>query len=223
MLDSIFAVAGSVSFTELLICTAASLVLGIAIALVYMYKNTYSKTFVLTVALMPALVQAVIMMVNGNLGTGVAIMGAFGLVRFRSVPGSARDISTIFFSMAVGLATGMGFIAYGVLFTVVVGAAMIVFMSFKFAEKDSRMRTLEVTIPEDLDYDGLFDDVFKSFTKSYKLDRVKTASLGSLFELRYSITMRGDVSEKEMLDQIRMRNGNLKISCGKAVPVRDEL
>lgn len=223
MLDSIFAVSGSVSFTELLICTAASLVLGIAIALVYMYKNTYSKTFVLTVALMPALVQAVIMMVNGNLGTGVAIMGAFGLVRFRSVPGSARDISTIFFSMAVGLATGMGFIAYGVLFTVVVGAAMIVFMSFKFAEKDSRMRTLEVTIPEDLDYDGLFDDVFKSFTKSYKLDRVKTASLGSLFELRYSITMRGDVSEKEMLDQIRMRNGNLKISCGKAVPIRDEL
>ena len=225
MLGSILTTAsdGSLALSGVLISTATSLILGIIVALVFMYRNVYTKNFVVTVALMPALIQWVIMIVNGNLGAGVAVMGAFSLVRFRSVPGNAREISSIFFSMAVGLATGMGYMVYAVLFTLVISGMMLLFSGTGFGEKDSAVKSLRVVIPEDMDYTGVFDDLFAEYTRSASLTRVRTTNLGSLFEIQYTIVMKDNVREKEMLDKIRQRNGNLSITCGRIAASKDEL
>jgi uncharacterized membrane protein YhiD involved in acid resistance len=215
--------ATSVTLPSLLLCILASLVLGIGIALIYMYKNVYSKNFVITLALLPAMVQIVIMLVNGNLGTGIAVMGAFSLVRFRSVPGSAREIGSIFFAMAVGLATGMGYLGIALLFLVIVGLMTVLLVSIRFGEPRKREKELKITIPENLDYTGIFDDLFEKYTKSAELIRVRTTSMGSLYELSYHITLRNEDIEKEFIDELRCRNGNLNIACGRAPVNRDEL
>ena len=206
-----------------LICLAAALVLGVVVACVYMYRNVYSKSFVVTLALLPAIVQTVILLVNGNLGVGVAVMGTFSLVRFRSIPGTAREIAAVFFAMAVGLATGMGFVFYAAVFTLVIGAAMIVYNISKFGEGNGNRRTLKVVIPEDLDYAGIFDDLFAEYTREATLERVQSTNLGSLFELKYTITLKDSSKEKELLDKIRQRNGNLNITCGRVAAGKEEL
>lgn len=198
-----------------LLCIGVSLLLGIVIALVYMYRNVYNKSFVVTLALLPAMVQSVILLVNGNLGAGVAVMGAFSLVRFRSLPGSASEIASIFFAMAVGLATGMGYIGYAVLFTALISIMMLVYNTFPFGEGNAAQRCLKITIPEDLDYTDIFDDVFSEYTKKAILEQVRTTNLGSLYELKYTVTLNQIQREKEMIDQIRQRNGNLNISCSR--------
>ncbi|MFV0413294.1 MAG: DUF4956 domain-containing protein [Oscillospiraceae bacterium] len=224
MLETILAAGtGSITFSEIMICTGISLALGLVIAGVYMYRNTYSKNFVVTIALLPALIQAVIMLVNGNLGTGVAVMGAFSLVRFRSAPGSAREIASIFFAMAVGLATGMGYIAYAGLFTLVIAVAMLLYAFVRFGEQGPGVKNLRVTIPEDVDYEDLFDDLFAEYTKRATLEKVKTTNLGSLYELQYTIELKKEAREKEMIDRMRQRNGNLNIVCGRIASVREEL
>ena len=197
-----------------LIRLSASLILGIAISLFYMYKSSYNKQFEVTLTLLPAVVGAVISIVNGNLGTGVAVMGAFSLVRFRSIPGTAKDIGYIFFAMAVGLAAGMGYIPYAVVFTVIVGLASLVLFKTKFGEQKQNKKQLKITIPENLDYTGLFDDLFDEYTNSNNLIRVKTTNMGSLFQLSFEIELKENKSEKEFLDKIRVRNGNLDIICG---------
>lgn len=194
-----------------LVCLGAALVLGVVIALMYMRSNTYSKSFVVTLALLPAIVQTVILLVNGNLGVGVAVMGTFSLVRFRSIPGSASEILAVFFAMAVGLATGMGFVLYAVVFTLIIGAVMFLYNHTGFGEGNALRRTLKVVIPEDLDYAGIFDDLFAQYTRKATLERVQSTNLGSLFELRYTITLKDAAKEKELLDRIRERNGNLNI------------
>lgn len=206
-----------------LICLAAALVLGIVIAFIYMYKNTYTKSFVITLALLPAMVQTVIMLVNGNLGVGVAVMGTFSLIRFRSVPGSASEIASIFFAMAVGLATGMGLVLYAVAFTVIIGAVMLLYNSLHFGEGNGNRRTLKIIIPEDLDYAEIFDDLFAKYTKLHRLEKIQTTNLGSLFELRYTITLKDAKQEKEMIDRIRERNGKLNITCSRFAANREEL
>lgn len=224
MLETILAAGtGSITFSEIMICTGISLALGLVIAGVYMYRNTYSKNFVVTIALLPALIQAVIMLVNGNLGTGVAVMGAFSLVRFRSAPGSAREIASIFFAMAVGLATGMGYIAYAGLFTLVIAVAMLLYAFIRFGEQGPGVKNLRVTIPEDVDYEDLFDDLFAEYTKRATLEKVKTTNLGSLYELQYTVELKKEAREKEMIDRMRQRNGNLNIVCGRIASVREEL
>ncbi len=216
MFTSIIAsVTGSLTIETALICTIVSLVLGGIIAAIYMTQGTYSKNFILTLILLPALVQAVIMVVNGNLGAGVAVMGAFSLVRFRSIPGSSKEISSIFFAMVVGLATGMGYITYAVLITVIVGLALFLLSRFSFGEKKNTKKELRVTIPENLDYTEIFDDIFKKYTKETTLTKVKTTNLGSMYELYYEIELLDTVKEKEMIDDIRCRNGNLTIICGR--------
>lgn len=194
-----------------LVCLGASLALGVVIALIYMRNNTYSKSFVVTLALLPAIVQTVILLVNGNLGVGVAVMGTFSLVRFRSIPGSASEILAVFFAMAVGLATGMGFVLYAVVFTLIIGVVMFLYNHTGFGEGNGLRRTLKVVIPEDLDYAGIFDDLFAQYTRKATLERVQSTNLGSLFELRYTITLKDAAKEKELLDRIRERNGNLNI------------
>lgn len=224
MLDTIF----NISTTDMtaagyLLCTAASLVLGIAIGLIHMFRNKYSKNFILTLAVLPAVVQAVIMLVNGNLGTGVAVMGAFSLVRFRSVPGNSREISSIFLAMAVGLATGTGYIGIAALMLLCIGAATLLMVGLRFGESKSILRELKITLPENLEYEGLFDDLLTAHTKQYKLLKVKTANMGSLYELYYQIGFPEEGSMKKFIDEIRCRNGNLPVVCSYVPEEKEEL
>ena len=213
----------TLSIKSVLLCTAASLILGLGIALAYRFRNQSSKSFVVTLALLPAIVQLVIMLVNGNLGTGVAVAGAFSLVRFRSVPGSARDIGSIFLAMAIGLATGMGYIGIALLFTLIISAVSLLYTVSGFGEKKEEEKGLKVTIPESLDYTEIFDDLFQKYTSKWELVQVKTASMGSLYRLEYQIILKNPSKEKEFLDEIRCRNGNLEISCGRVELNREEL
>lgn len=221
VLDTILT--GQITWDALLTCTAASLVLGVVCAIVFMFRNTYTKSFVITLALLPAIVQAVIMLVNGNLGTGVAVMGAFSLVRFRSVPGSAREICSLFLAMALGLATGMGYIGIAVFLAVVLNLVQVLLVLSKFGEGVSEEKELKITIPESLDYTGIFDDIFVTHTRRAELMRVKTSNMGSLYELCYRVTLKNRNTEKQMIDEIRCRNGNLTIVCGKVPVSREEL
>lgn len=226
MLESLMnltAVTEGISLSQIIINTLASLLIGLGAAYIYMFKNRYSKSFVVTLALLPAMVQIVIMIVNGNIGTGIAVMGAFSLVRFRSIPGSAREIGSIFFAMALGLATGTGFIAYAFMFLAVVGGMTLLLTHSSFGERKTHEKDLKVTIPENLNYEGLLEDLFQKYTESWELIQVRTTNMGSLFELHYRIELRNDTGEKEFIDQIRCRNGNLNITCGRISALRDEL
>ena len=208
------------------ICAAASIILGILIAFVYSLQNESSKNFVITVAMLPVLVQIVMMMVNGNLGTGLAVAGAFSLVRFRSVPGSSREILFIFFSMAIGLATGMGYVSFAAVFAIVVCLMTVLLSRAGFGEKNSRTaeKDLRITIPESLNYTDVFDDVLKDYTEKNELWKVKTSNMGSMYELTYKVRLKDDKKEKEMIDALRVRNGNLPIMVSRAsVSPRDEL
>lgn len=211
MLNSI--IGSSLTVSSFLILTAVSLVLGIGTALISMYKSTCSKSFALALAILPAVVQLVIMLVNGNIGAGVAIAGAFSLVRFRSAPGTAKEIAIVFLSMAIGLATGMGYILLAVLFFFIIGGILLLLTALPFGDANSRERILKITIPENLDYDGLFDDIFKKYLTKNQLDKVKTVSMGTLYELHYRVTLKEAPVQKQFLDELRCRNGNLNIVC----------
>lgn len=213
MLNSIFH-AGTFSIMGVASAMAVALVLGLAIAYLYKMSCAHMGNFVVILAVLPILVQSVIMTVNGNLGTSVAVLGAFGLVRFRSAPGTAREIGFIFFAMAVGLTTGMGFLTLAVLITVVVGLAILVLEKVQFGSTQSAERELRITIPEDLNYAGLFDDLFSLYTKTSRLERVKTTNMGTMYELSYHVEMKGEEQEKEFIDDLRCRNGNLSIILG---------
>lgn len=226
MLDSLItatAASAALSPATLALCTAASLLLGLCVSALYMYRNTYSKGFVVTLALLPAMVQLVITIVNGNLGAGVAVMGAFSLVRFRSIPGNARDISSIFLAMALGLATGMGYLTAALLFLTVVGGAMLLLNTLRFGEQQSAEKELRITIPENLDTTGLFDDLFASYTRRHELVRIRTTNMGSLYELQYRIQLTSPGIEKPFIDELRCRNGNLSIAIGRVSAPQSEL
>lgn len=181
-----------------------------------MFRHTYSKNFVVTLAVLPLIVQLVIMLVNGNIGAGIAVMGVFNLVRFRSIPGSAKDIGSVFFAMAIGLATGMGFIALAAIFTVIVGLVNVVYVLSPFGKPREQKKLLKMTIPEDLNYEGVFDEILSAYTTEYELTQVQTTNMGSLFTLEYLIRMKQPGMEKRMIDELRCKNGNLKISLGRA-------
>lgn len=213
MFDSI--ISNQLTIAVFLICTAVSIVLGLGTALLCMYKNRYTQSFVMTLAMLPAVVQVVIMLVNGNIGAGIAVAGAFSLVRFRSVPGTAREIGMIFLGMAIGLSTGMGYITLAVIFFLMMAALMILLTAFRFGDSRQHERELKITIPETLDYDGLFDDLFQEYTCRAELYRVKTTNMGTLYELHYHIVLKNERIPKEFLDKLRCRNGNLNIVCGR--------
>lgn len=214
---------GNLTMQNGLLCTVVSVALGVLIAVIYMQQGNYSKNFVVTLAMMPVLVQVVIMLVNGNVGTSVAVLGTFGLVRFRSVPGTSREIANIFFAMAVGLATGMGYITFAVAMVVVVGGMFLILGKTSFGERKYDEKDLRITIAEDLDYTDIFEDIFQEYTSKCSLEQVKTTNLGSMYELRYHITLKDAKKEKEMIDQLRCRNGNLTIICGKRSTIQEEL
>jgi len=204
-----------ITISVFLICTGISLVLGIGTALVYSFKNRCTQSFAVTLAMLPAIVQIVIMLVNGNIGAGVAVAGAFSLVRFRSAPGTAKEIGAIFMAMAIGLATGMGYVALAGIFFAILSVFIIVLTVTDFGSGNSSARTLKITIPENLDYDGLFDDLFEQYTKHASLEKVKTTNMGTMFELQYEIILKQPQIPKALIDEIRCRNGNLNIVCSK--------
>lgn len=198
---------------QFLLCVAVSLILGIALMVMTLWHTRSSESFALTLAVLPAAVCVVIMMVNGNVGTGVAVAGAFSLVRFRSMAGTAREICAIFIAMTTGLITGMGYLAYAALFSLIMGAVIMLYTALNLGSRSKTdYRKLHIMIPENLDYDGVFDPVFSQFTTQFTLRNVKSTNMGSLFKLTYDLKMRPGVSAKGMLDELRCRNGNLEIS-----------
>ncbi|MBQ6504017.1 MAG: DUF4956 domain-containing protein [Flexilinea sp.] len=222
MLDSIIT-GTEITAVSFLVCTAVSLFLGVLTAMLSMYENKPTQSFVITLAVTPAIVQVIIMLVNGNLGTGLAVAGAFGLVRYRSASASGKEISLIFLSMAIGLATGMGYVVLAVLFFLIVAAFIYMLQKIHFGASSENIRSLKITISENLDYDGLFDDIFAEYTNSAELEKVKTTNMGTLYELDYSITLKDDHKIKPFLDDLRCRNGNLNIVCGKPVTPKEAL
>jgi hypothetical protein len=201
----------------------ASLVFGVTVALLYMAKNRYSKGFVVVLALLPAMVSTVIMAVNGSIGAGVAVAGAFSLVRFRSLPGDARDIGTIFFAMSAGLVSGMGQLELAFAYVAVISAVYLALIHTSFGEPKSGRRTLKVTVPETYDYEGLFDPVFREYADYAALERVKTANMGSLFELTYTIQLKPSGVPKAFIDEIRTRNGNLSVTVSREAEEGEKL
>ena len=205
---------GTFDLEGFLLCTLVSLALGLFIAALTLVRSESGKGFFITVTLLPAMVEMIIMLVNGNVGTGVAVMGAFSLVRFRSAPGSAREIASIFLAMAVGLATGMGYLGCAALFAVILGPVFLLL---------SLTRIGEGPIPESLEYPKVFEDIFQTYLCKWELRQVRTTNMGSLYKLRYRIVLREEVQEKEFIDALRCRNGNLEILCGLVADRREEL
>lgn len=199
---------------DFLLCVAVSLLIGLLLAGIYSYKNRYTKGYLVTLAILPAVVCVVIMMVNGNVGTGVAVAGAFSLVRFRSAPGTAKEICALFLAMCTGLIAGMGYLGYAVLFALILGGVMLLYNKFDFGAKKNqgKNKVLHITIPEDLDYTGVFDEILERYTASHELVQVKTTNMGSLFKLTYDMVLKNAEEEKELIDKLRCRNGNLEIS-----------
>lgn len=214
-----------ISLGDFLLCVMCALAVGLLLAACYMYRTRYTKSFVATLALLPSVVCVVIMMVNGNVGAGVAVAGAFSLVRFRSVPGTAKEIGAIFLAMGTGIIVGMGYLGYAILCAAVLGGASALYsrLDFGCTKKSALQKTLQITIPEDLDYTGVFDDILRQYASEYELVQVKTTHMGSLFRLTYHMTLRAANQEKQLLDELRCRNGNLEISVSKQVTETGEL
>ena len=200
-----------------------ALVLGLVVAKVYQYKTVYSKSFVMSLALLPALIAVVIFLVNGSLGAGVAVMGAFSLIRFRSAPGGAKELVSIFLAMTIGIAIGMGYLVFAGAFTLIMSVAIILLETINFGQMKHSIRQLTIVIPESLDYESIFDDIFDKATNHLELASVKTSDMGSLFKLKYIVQLNGKMTEKELMDALRTRNGNLEIAISRFITKENEL
>lgn len=211
-----------ISVTDFLLCVAVALAIGAGIALTASRRDSLSHSFLAALAALPALVCVTIMMVNGNIGAGVATAGAFSLVRFRSAPGTAKEIALIFMAMVAGLIAGMGYLAYAVLFALILCAIFLILGRFD-PEARGLVKTLRITIPEDLDYDGVFDGMLREYCKQWKLTQVKTVNMGSLFRLNYRLTLKPGASEKAFIDALRCHNGNLEIAMTQGESVNSDL
>lgn len=223
MFDSIFTTE-TITMQQAVISIVVAFILGFIISITYMKtSDNHSKNFACTLVIIPALISVVITLVNGNQATSIAILGAFSLIRFRSMQGTSKDLSYILFTMTLGLATGMGYIKFSVVLTFVVCLVLILLHFSQYGEVKAEKKDLRITIPENLDYTGIFDDIFEQYTSYQDLMRVKTTNLGSMYELQYHIILKDPRREKEMIDAIRTRNGNLNIVCGKMNFSREEL
>ena len=226
MLNNIFSTiitGDNLTGSGFIVSTVMSLACGLIIALSYMYKNKYSKSFATTLVLLPAIVELVIMLVNGNIGAGIAVAGAFSLVRFRSAPGKGQEITAVFLAMAVGLATGMGYIWIALLFALVLSLINLVLNLTGFGSENGNVRMLKILVPENLDYEDVFDDILKKYLSEYSYDEVKLTNMGSLYKITLRVILKEGVSSKKMLDEIRTKNGNLDISLGRMTDTPETL
>ncbi len=205
----------ALTLSAFLICLGGAIALGLLTAFVFSFRMHNSSSLTVALALLPPIVTLVIMMVNGSIGAGLAVAGTFSLVRFRSAPGTAREICGVFMSTAIGLACGMGYVGVAAIFFLVMGVLVLTLRAARLGETSGSYRVLKITIPENLEYDGLFDDLFEKYTSRHELQRVKTTNMGTLFELSYEIYIKDSEVKKEFIDAIRCRNGNLNVSCGR--------
>ncbi len=211
--------------TDFLLCVGCALVCGIILTACYIFKTRYTRSFAATLALLPAVVAVVIMMVNGNIGAGVAVAGAFSLVRFRSAAGTAREIGAIFLAMGTGLVAGMGYLGYALLVSVLLGVISLVYnlIGLGTRKRTAHHKMLRITIPEDLDYTDVFEEILSEYTFEHELVKVKTTNMGSLFRLTYNVTIKDIKKEKELIDKLRVRNGNLEITVSNQETTGTEL
>lgn len=207
----------------MLLAIGVSLLLGLVVAKVYQFKTVYSKSFVMSLALLPTLIAIVIFLVNGSLGAGVAVMGAFSLIRFRSAPGGAKELVSIFLVMTIGIAIGMGYLVFATVFTLIMSLVMLLLEVVNFGQMKHSMRQLTIVIPESLDYESIFDDIFNKAANHVELANVKTSDMGSLFKIKYIIQLNGRMTEKELIDALRTRNGNLEIAISRYITKENEL
>ena len=214
MFDSILT--STLTPVNFFVCLGIALVLGLVVSFTHRKTARSSANFATTLAVLPMLVTMAIMLVNGNLGAGVATVGVFSLVRFRSIAGNSRSILAIFFAMAIGLACGTGYITFAALFTIIISLVLFALKGLHFGENASEQK-LKIVVPEDLDYSDMFDDLLRGYTDKYTLEKAKTTNMGSLFELTYRINLKNNVNEKEFIDKIRVRNGNLKVVLSHAL------
>ena len=207
----------------MMLAIGVSLLLGLVVAKVYQFKTVYSKSFVMSLALLPTLIAIVIFLVNGSLGAGVAVMGAFSLIRFRSAPGGAKELVSIFLVMTIGIAIGMGYLVFATVFTLIMSLVMLLLEVVNFGQMKHSMRQLTIVIPESLDYESIFDDIFSKAANHVELANVKTSDMGSLFKLKYILQLNGRMTEKELIDALRTRNGNLEIAISRYITKENEL
>jgi len=220
IIDSTVGLTGESAF----FCTLTSAVLGLIAALLYRLNNPRpSKNLMVTLVVLPVLVQSVIMLVNGSVGAGLAVMGAFNLVRFRSAPGTSRELCYVFYAMGIGLATGMGYIGFAVVIAVAVGVILCILGFVPAFRIRKSAKLLKILIPEDMNYMNCFKDIFSEYLSSYRLIMSKTVSMGTLYELRYEVVLKDADKEKEFIDKIRTRNGNLSISCSLLTDNHEEM
>lgn len=218
MFDAIFntsATTTTITFLSAMLTMITAFVLGGLISLTYMKtsnKSSYSQNFALTLIMTPAIVAIIILLIGSNIARAFSLAGAFSIIKFRSAPGDPKDIAYVLFTLAAGLACGAGFYGYAALFTIVLCLLMFILHLVNFGAKKTSQKLLKITIPENLDYEGAFDDIFQAYTTNYELKKVKTTDLGSLYELVYTITMENKTSQKDFLDALRCRNGNLNIT-----------
>lgn len=205
------------------ICVVTSIILGFVVAYLHMKTTRSNQNFINTLVILPVLVTVVILLVNGNLGTSVAVVGAFSLVRFRSIPGNSKEILDVFFAMAIGLAVGTGYIAFAIIFTLITSILSLALYKLKFGINKSKGRILKISIPEDLDYENVFEDIFKKYTDEVVLHQAKTINMGSMFELTYLVNLKSEISQKELIDDIRVKNGNLKVVLTHEIEDREAL
>ena len=224
MFDSPFS-DGVILPNDIFLCLGVALLMGIIFSFMCYFHSKSTKSFLIATSLLPLVVTLVIILVNGNIGTGIAIAGAFSLVRFRSAPGTAKEICIIFVSMAAGLAFGMGYLAYGVIFIIVSGLVLMLFELINIWETkiDIKEKIIRITIPEELDYSEIFDDIFEKYTNKYEVIKVKTINMGSMFKVYYQINLKNPKDEKKLIDDIRIRNGNLEVSIQRIDYKKSEL
>ena len=214
---------GSLTLGQFILAITASMVMGLILSIVFMYKNTYTKSFICALVLLPAVESVVIMLVNDNLGVGLSVAGSFALIRFRSVKGNARELVAVFIAMTIGIICGTGYVGLAGVFTLLLSAGMLALTVSGFGQVSENRKYLKITIPESLNYDEVFDEVLQKYTRSYELESVKTLTLGSLFRVEYNVDMKDHSLIKKMIDELRTRNGNLEISCGRLTAEREEL
>jgi len=205
---------GDITLTKIIIIFLSSIILGLIIALTHKITSKYTKNFLISLTIIPLMVSAIILAVNGSLGTGIAVAGAFSLIRFRSVPGTSKEILSILTSMTLGLVLGTGYIFYGIIITIVFALMVLLFSKIKLFDNNDN-KILKILVPENLDYSDIFNDEFKKYLESYEINQVKTTNMGSLFEITYLVNLKKNINEKEFIDKLRIKNGNLKINLSK--------
>lgn len=231
MFDTIFT--GSMSPSDLsinaisvLICIAIALILGLAVCVTYLVstpRHLRSSSFILSLIIMPSLVAIVIILIGGNLARAFTTAGIFTLIRFRSVPGDSKDLTYIFLTTAIGLSLGLGYLTLAAIITLIICVAILIINLPTSGSARHKGKKLRITIPEDMNFEGAFDEVFAKFTSRYELNRIKTTNMGTMLELHYDIILKKDISEKEFIDELRIRNGNLTIQLGVAETVAQQL